>query len=57
MAVEVRGFVAPGTPLSLQCKRCQTAFCFECAKDAHSPMDCEALAVWLKKIMNDDDQS
>ena len=57
MAVEVRGSVAPGTALSLQCKRCQTAFCFECAKDAHSPMDCEALAVWLKKIMNDDDQS
>ena len=38
-----------GEIVDIQCK-CGTSFCFGCNKQAHTPIKCDTLAVWDKKV-------
>lgn len=37
----------------VECKKCQSAFCFECGNNYHSPIDCETITKWLTKCRDD----
>ena len=32
---------------------CGTRFCFKCSREAHAPVDCPQLAIWLEKCGNE----
>jgi len=41
-----------GDTVDVKCTTCEKAFCFGCTKDAHMPIDCEGLEIWLDRLNN-----
>lgn len=53
MAVEYRA----AQQVDVQCDSCQKSFCFACTRDAHMPIDCDGLTMWMDRINQGEDDS
>jgi len=46
--------VAANGPVNeAECDHCHHKFCFKCRKDAHAPLSCKGLEMWMEKCTNE----
>jgi len=44
---------ASGSVLEVKCNKCSSLFCFKCGLEAHAPVSCSSLSLWMEKCQNE----